>query len=116
MNKNTVELVKNQASLRFFNQLFLVPKPNTGGRPILDLSNLNQFLKAEKFKMETPEIIGTSLATGVGDISRLQGPLFPHTNRRIVQEISQVSHAGSVVSVQDTAIWTVQSSPWSLLP
>ena len=28
INKNVVELVQNQTSLRFFNHLFLVPKPN----------------------------------------------------------------------------------------
>ena len=63
-NKNAVELVRNQTSLGFYSQLFLVPKPNNKWRPILDLSNLNQFLKAEKFKMETPETIQTSLQAG----------------------------------------------------
>ena len=63
-NKNAVELVKNQESLGFYNRLFLVPKPNNKWRPILDLSNLNKFLKTEKFKMETPETIRTSLRTG----------------------------------------------------
>ena len=62
--KNAVELVRNQTSLGFFNRLFLVPKPNNKWRPILDLSNLNLFLKAEKFKMETPETIRTSLQQG----------------------------------------------------
>ena len=47
-----------------FNRLFLVPKPNNKWRPILDLSKLNLFLKAEKFKMETPETIRTSLQQG----------------------------------------------------
>ena len=61
-NKNVVELVKNQESLGFYNRLFLVPKPNKWS-PILDLSNLNKFLKAEKFKLETPETIWTSLQT-----------------------------------------------------
>ena len=46
-NKNAVELVKNKESEGFYNQLFLVPKPNNKWRPILDLSNLNKFLKAE---------------------------------------------------------------------
>ena len=59
--KNAVELVKHQTSLGFFNRLFLVPKPNNKWRPILDLSKLNLFLKTEKFKMETPEAIRTSL-------------------------------------------------------
>ena len=64
IDKNAVELVHNQASLGFFNRLFLVPKPNNRWRPILDLSKLNPFLKVEKFKMETPETIRTSLRQG----------------------------------------------------
>ena len=63
-DKNAVELVRNQTSLGFFNRLFLVPKPNNKWRPILDLSKLNCFLKVEKFKMETPETIRTSLQQG----------------------------------------------------
>ena len=63
-NKNAVELVQNQTSLGFYNRLFLVPKPNNKWRPILDLSLLDQFLKAEKFKMETPETIRTSIQAG----------------------------------------------------
>ena len=39
-------------------------KPNNKWRPILDLSKLNPFLKAEKFKMETLETIRTSLQQG----------------------------------------------------
>ena len=54
----------HQTSLGFYNRLFLVPKPNNKWRPILDLSHLNQFLKVEKFKMETPETIRTSLLQG----------------------------------------------------
>ena len=64
IDKNAVELVHNQTSLGFFNRLFLVPKPNNRWRPILDLSKLNLFLKTEKFKMETPETIRTSLQQG----------------------------------------------------
>ena len=64
MDKNAIERVQNQTSLGFFNRLFLVPKPNNKWRPILDLSKLNFFLKTEKFKMETPETIRTSLQQG----------------------------------------------------
>ena len=53
IDKNAIELVRNKTSLSFFNRLFLVPKPNQKWRPILDLSNLNFFLKAEKFKMDS---------------------------------------------------------------
>ena len=68
IDKNAVELVRNQSSLSFFNRLFLVPKPNNRWRPILDLSNLNFFLKSEKFKMETPETIRTSLGEWITSI------------------------------------------------
>ena len=64
IDKNAVEMVRNQKSLGFFNRLFLVPKPNNKWRPILDLSKLNLFLKVEKFKLETPETIRTSLQQG----------------------------------------------------
>ena len=64
IDKNAVKLVQNQTSLGFFNRLFLVPKPNNKWRPILDLSKLNLFIKAEKFKMETLETIRTSLQPG----------------------------------------------------
>ena len=64
ISKNAVELVQNPKSLGFFNRLFLVPKPNNKWRPILDLSKLNLFLRVEKFKMETPETIRTSLQQG----------------------------------------------------
>ena len=40
VNKNAVELVANQNSPGFYNQLFLVPKPNNRWRPVLDLSTL----------------------------------------------------------------------------
>ena len=64
IDKNAVELVQNQKSLGFFNRLFLVLKPNNRWRPILDLSKLNLFLKVEKFKMEMPETIRSSLQQG----------------------------------------------------
>ena len=64
MDKNAIELVHKKVSLGFFNRLFLVPKPENKWRPILDLSNLNFFLKTEKFKMETPETIRISLQKG----------------------------------------------------
>ena len=64
IGKNAVEMVQNQTSLGFFNRLFLVPKPKNKWRPILDLSQLNLFLRVENFKMETPETIRTSLQQG----------------------------------------------------
>ena len=51
-------------SLGFYSRLFLVPKPHQRWRPVIDVSRLNTFLHVEKFKMETPEFIRTSLIPG----------------------------------------------------
>ena len=64
VNKLVVEKVVIRFSLAFYNRLFLVPKPNNRWRPILDLSQLNLFLKPGTFKMETPETITLSLQKG----------------------------------------------------
>ena len=61
LSKNTIERVENVKSLGVYSHLFLVPKPHQRWRPGIDLSRLNTFLHVEKFKMETPESIRTSL-------------------------------------------------------
>ena len=61
LSKNAIERVENVKSLGFYSRLFLVPKPHQRWRPVIDLSRLNTFLHVEKFKMETPESIMTSL-------------------------------------------------------
>ena len=101
IDKNAVELVQYQTSLGFFNRLFLVPKPNNKWRPILDLSKLNLFLKVEKFKMETPETIRTSLPSG---------RLLPYPYTGTVQEISEISCPRSDIPIQSTAFRSVHST------
>ena len=64
LSKNTIERVENVKCLGFYSHLFLVPKPHQSWRPVIDLSRLNPFLLVEKFKMETPESIRTSLIPG----------------------------------------------------
>ena len=64
LSKNAIERVEHLKSLRFYSRLFLVPKPHQRWRPVIDLSRLNTFLLIEKFKMETPESIRTSLIPG----------------------------------------------------
>ena len=54
----------NVKFLGFYSPLFLVPKPHQRWRPVIDLSRLNTFLHIEKFKMETPETMRTSLIPG----------------------------------------------------
>ena len=64
LSKNAIERVENVKSLGFYSRLFLVPKPHQRWRPVIDLSRLNTFLHVEKFKMESPESIRTSLIPG----------------------------------------------------
>ena len=64
LSKNAIERVENVKSLGFYSRLFLAPKPHQRWRPVVDLSRLNTFLHLEKFKMETPESIRTSLIPG----------------------------------------------------
>ena len=64
LSKNAIERVENVKSLGFYSRLFLVPKPHQRWRPVIDLSRLNTFPHVEKFKMETPESIRTSLIPG----------------------------------------------------
>ena len=64
LQKQAVEKVLVPSSVAFYNQQFLVPKPNDKWRPILDLSQLNLYLASASFKMETPETIRLSLQQG----------------------------------------------------
>ena len=87
LSKNAIERVENVKSLGFYSRLFLVPKPHHRWRPVIDLSRLNTFLHVEKFKMETPESIRTSLIPGewvaLIDLSDayLHIPIHPHSRK-----------------------------------
>ena len=87
LSKNAIERVENVKSLRVYSRLFLVPKPHQRWRPVIDLSRLNTFLHVEKFKMETPESIRTSLIPGewVSSIDLSQAylhiPIHPHSRK-----------------------------------
>ena len=49
-------------------------------------------------------------ARGVGNISRLQGCLLPHTHTGTIQEISQISCPRSDIPIQGSSLWSVHSS------
>ena len=86
--KNPVEPVTTQYSLGFDNRFFLVPKPNMRCRPILDLSTINQFLKAEIQDGDPGNSMDLPSGWGVGNIHRLQGCLLPHINLSSDKELS----------------------------
>ena len=87
LSKNAIERVENVKSLWFYSRLFLVPRPHQRWRPVIDLSRLSTFLHVEKFKMETPESIRTSLIPGewVSSIdlsdAYLHIPIHPHSRK-----------------------------------
>ena len=104
--------MENVKSLGFYSRLFLVPKPRRKVRPVIDLSRLNTFLHIEKFKMETPESVRTSLIPGerVSSIDfgrRL--PAHPHPPK--LKEIPKVLLQGSGVPVHLPPIRTSHSPP-----
>ena len=53
LSKGAIERVLNEASLRFYSWLFLVPKKTGDLHPVIDLSALNRHLVVPHFKMET---------------------------------------------------------------
>ena len=108
MDKNTVELVHNQKSLGFYNQLFVVPKPNKC-RP-----------RSEQTKSFPPGREIQNRDTGnhqnippterMGHLHGPQGGIFPYSNTGIVQEISAISCPGSDIPIQSTTLWSVHST------
>ena len=95
LSKNAIERVENVKSLGFYSRLFLVPKPHQRWRPVIDLSRLNTFLHIEKFKMETPESIRTSLIPGEWvssiDLSDAYLHIPIHPNSEIPKVLLQVT-------------------------
>ena len=79
-------------SLGFFNRPFLVPKPDSCWRPILDLSN-------PTFRRPT-----------VGYLNSFQGHLLPYTYTRTIQERPEIYHPRSGIPVQGPAFRFVHST------
>ena len=83
MTKNA-ELIKTQKSLGFSTDYF-GPKAIQQCRPILDLSNLNQLLKAGNIqKRDTGNNKALPAGRGVGDIYRFQRRLLSYTHSKPV--------------------------------
>ena len=49
-------------------------------------------------------------ARGVGNLSRFQGCLLPHTHTGTIQEISQISCPRSDIPIQGSSLWSVHSA------
>ena len=104
LSKNAKERVENVKSLGFYSCLFLVPNPHQRWRSV---SRLNTFLLVERFKMETPESIRTSLIPGewVSSIDLLDAylhiPIQPNS-AKVPKVLPQVTG----VPVHLPSLWT----------
>ena len=64
LQKHAITPVKHNTTLGFYSRLFLVPKPGKKWRPVIDLSTLNLHLNVPTFKMETAEVVRSSICKG----------------------------------------------------
>ena len=71
----------------FYSSIFITPKVTGGWRPIINLRPLNQFVKVDKFKMETPRTVLQALRPGDWMFSvdlkdaYFQVPIHPRSRR-----------------------------------
>ena len=100
---------KSNISGVFSTDYFWSQSPTSGD--LYYMSKLDLFLKAEKFKMETPETIRNVPPTrGVGYLNRFQGMSTSYPNTGTIQEIYEISSPGSDIPVQSTAFRSVHST------
>ena len=95
IQKNAVEKVNNQTSLAFFNRLFLVPKPNNKGRPVLRISEIREIQIGDARKNQ--DFLANRQ---MGIIQRFYRRLIPYPNKPTVQVILVFSCSGSVLPIQ----------------
>ena len=109
IGKLVVEKVVIKSSLAFYNRLFLVPKLNRKWRPILDLSQLNLYLKTISFKMETLETIRLSLQTGEWVTSLDFSDAY--FNQPKVKKVSEILPQQPDFPIHSSPLWFGHSSP-----
>lgn len=61
LQKGATEVVNDLTSPGFYSRLFVVPKPGGRWRPVIDLSALNKFIRAPRFRMETARALRASI-------------------------------------------------------
>ena len=88
LNKNAVELVKNQQSLGFYNRLFLVRKTQQPVETYLGPQYPEQIFQDRVIQNgDTRENNNLSMSKGKGYLHRFQRRIPPHTNKQSVQEV-----------------------------
>ena len=115
VSPKVVAVLREGYTLPFRSRPYLTrkPKSNNRWRPILDLSKLNEFLKTQSFKMETPDT-DLSPGRGVGDLHRLQRRIL-HIPINIQSRKYMCFHIqGKLISLKHYLLACPQL-PWSSL-
>ena len=64
IDKQAVELVKSPSSHQYLSSIFVIPKKDTGYRPVINLRNLNSHIPYQHFKMEGLSLLKELLQKG----------------------------------------------------
>ena len=80
LSKNSIEMLENIKSLRFYSCPFLVPKPHQRWRPVIDLCRLNTFLHIER-SIRTSRIPGEWVSSIDLSDAYLHIPIHPNSRK-----------------------------------
>ena len=94
----------------FYSHLFLVSKRDGGQRPVIDLSLLHSYLEVEHFKRETPSNNGGDATSQLGNLNRPGRHVLSHFRGQEFTEIFMLRSREQALSVQGSAIRTINSS------
>ena len=110
LEKEAIMEIKTK-SKGFYSTFFLVPKPDGSQRSILNLKPLNKFLKVQKFKMCTPQIIILTLRQGdwLASID-LKDAYYQIPILESHRPFLRFASSGTDLSVQCPAFWNINGS------
>jgi len=94
----------------FISQIFMVEKKGGGYRPVVNLKELNHFIKPEHFKMEGLHLLPSPTTGRLHGETGPQGCIPSGPNSPRPPQISSISMGGQDLSVQVPPIWLVSST------
>ena len=104
-----------KSSQAFYNQLFLVLKPNRKWRPILDLKSIESIPQYQYVQKGNPGNSRVDFTDrGMDNFTRLQRCVFPHPNQSKVTKISRFFPATSNLPIHSSSLWFGQQLPSSV--
>ena len=94
----------------FASQIFVVEKKDGGLRPVVNLGGLNQYVRAEHFKMEGLHLLPDLLLSGdwMAKLDLKDAYLNAHSSEPSTSP--HVSMEGQILHVHMLAIWSISST------